>query len=52
LEFVLDSDGKGDGAKLTSEASDIKFVPDTEAQETRPLEEMRPRFVRFVDQIL
>ena len=52
LEFVPDSDDEGGGAELTPEASDIEFVPDSEAQETRPPEEMRPRFVRFVDQIL
>jgi len=52
LEFVPDFDDEGGGAELTPEASNIEFVPDSEAQETRPPEEMRPRFVRFVDQIL
>ena len=52
LEFVPDSNDEGGGAELTSQASDIEFVPDSEAQETGPPEEMRPRFIRFVDQIL
>ena len=52
LEFVPDSNDEGGGAELTSQASDIEFVPNSKAQETAPLEEMRLRFVRFVDQIL
>ena len=38
LEFVPDSDDEGGGAELTPEASDIEFVPDSEAQETGPPE--------------